>query len=92
MNKKQRNTIFTGLIIIAAAFIVWAFFGFELFTKTEVLIEKQDELFGTTFKEWEDKFIWGLDYTLYVTGITVLICTVLYFVFKNKNKASDEIS
>ncbi len=84
MNKKQKITLLTGVLIIAAAFIVWLSFGGELFTKTQVLIEKKDELFGTTYKEWQDKFIWGLDYTLYVTGAVVFICGILFFVFRRK--------
>ena len=84
MNKKQKITIITGLLIIAAVFIVWLSYGGELFTKTQVLIEKKDELFGTTYKEWKDQFIWGLDYTLYVTGATVFVCGILLLVFRKK--------
>lgn len=84
MNKKQKITLITGLLIIAAAFIVWLSYGGELFTKTQVLIEKKDELFGTTYKEWKDQFIWGLDYTLYVTGATVFVCGVLFYFFRKK--------
>jgi hypothetical protein len=84
MNKKQKITLIAGLLIIAAAFIVWLSYGGELFTKTQVLIEKKDELFGTTYKEWKDQFIWGLDYTLYVTGATVFVCGILFFFFRKK--------
>ncbi len=84
MNKKQKITLLSGLIVIAASFIVWLAYGGELFTKTQVLIEKKDELFGTTYKVWQDKFIWGLDYTLYITGVAVFICGLLFFVFKKK--------
>ena len=84
MNKKQKITLLVGLIIIALAFIVWLYYGGELFTKTQVLIEKKDELFGTTYKEWQNKFIWGLDYTMYISGATVAVCTVLFFVFRKK--------
>lgn len=84
MNKKQKITLLTGLLIIAAVFLVWLSFGGELFTKTQVLIEKKDELFGTTYKEWQNKFIWGLDYTLYVTGATVFICGIMFLLFRKK--------
>ena len=84
MNKKQKITLIAGLLIIAAAFIVWLSYGGELFTKTQVLIEKKDELFGSTYKEWKDQFIWGLDYTLYVTGATVFVCGILFFFFRKK--------
>lgn len=86
MNKKQKLTLLSGSLIILCAFIIWAAYGFELFTKTEVLVERTDELFGTTYKEWEDKFIWGLDYTLYVTGIVTVISAVMFFIFKKSKE------
>lgn len=84
MNRKQKITLLAGLLVIAAVFILWLAYGGELFTKTQVLTEKKDELFGVTYKEWQDKFIWGLDYTLYVTGTAVVLCGFLFFVFKKK--------
>ena len=84
MNKKQKITILAGLLVIIAVFVVWLSYGGDLFTKTQVLIEKKDELFGTTYKEWKDQFIWGLDYTLYITGATVVVCGILFFVFRKK--------
>lgn len=63
LNKKQKRTILLGLLVIAAAVVVWLGFGGEIFTKTQVIVEKKDELFGTTYKEFEDRFILGLDYT-----------------------------
>ncbi len=84
MNKKQKITIVIGLAIIVIVFIIWLSYGGELFTKTQVLVEKKDELFGTTYKEWQDKFIWGLDYTLYISGATVFVCGLLFFVFRKK--------
>ena len=84
MNRKQKITVWTGLLLIIAVFIVWLSYGGDLFTKTQVLIEKKDELFGTTYKAWKDQLIWGLDYTLYVTGATVVICGILFFKFRKK--------
>ncbi|MEJ2614916.1 MAG: hypothetical protein P8Z35_08160, partial [Ignavibacteriaceae bacterium] len=60
MNKYQKRTILVGLIIVAAAVVVWLASGGEIFTKTQVLIENKDALFGTTYKELQDKFIFGL--------------------------------
>lgn len=90
MNKRQKLTLLAGAIIIILAFIIWFYYGAQLFTKTQVLIEKKDELFGTTYKEWQDKFIWGLDYTMYITGATVFICAVLFFVFRRKKESLNE--
>ena len=91
MNKRQKRTIIIGLIIIAAATIIWLISGGAIFTKTQVLIEKKDVLFGTTYKEWQNKFIWGLDLTLIISGIVVLVSGVLFFIFKKKGNNENTI-
>lgn len=90
MNKKQKITLIIGLGIIAISFIIWLSSGSEIFTKTQVLIEKKDELFGTTYKEWQNKFIWGLDLTAAVSGIVVVICGTLIYYFKRKESKNED--
>lgn len=77
LNKNQKRTIITGLLLIAAALLIWLGFGAEIFTKTQVLIEKKDELFGTSYKEWRDKFILGLDYTIAFSGVIILVSSLI---------------
>ncbi|MGD8305219.1 MAG: hypothetical protein PVF17_01070 [Ignavibacteria bacterium] len=84
MNKKQRIVIVIGALLILSALIIWLAHGAEVFTKTQVLIEKQDELFGTTYKEWEDKIIIGLDYAGGFSVVVAVITGLLYFVFRKK--------
>ena len=48
LNKTQKNIRLTALVLIALTFIIWIFYGGEFFTKTEVLVEVTDEIFGTT--------------------------------------------
>ena len=86
MNKKQTVVIVIGLVLILSALIIWLAHGAEIFTKTQVLIEKQDELFGTTYKEWEDKIIIGLDYAGGFSVVVAVITGVLYFIFRNEKK------
>ena len=81
MNKKQKVVISISGIIIAVLLFTWLMYGGEIFTKTQVLIEKEDLLFGITYNEWQDKFILGLDYTLAAIGGIILI-----FTFKNKKE------
>ena len=92
MNKKQKITFAIGLIIIIAVFIIWIINGTYVFTQTQVLIEKQDPLFGTTYKEWQNKFIWGLDLTLAATAISIIASTIFFFIFKDKRKNRNEIN
>ncbi len=90
INKKQKYSILAGLIVIAAAFIIWIYDGSYVFTQTKVLIEKKDPLFGTTYKVWENKFIWGLDLTLVITAVSMLISAGFVFLFKSKRKKLNE--
>ncbi len=87
MNKNQKLLLSIGLIIIVASIIVWAIFGFEIFTKTQVLVETKDELFGWSEKKWVDKFIWGLDITLLISGITILLGGILMYLFRDRKKS-----
>ncbi|MFA3783355.1 hypothetical protein ABRY23_09860 [Melioribacteraceae bacterium 4301-Me] len=86
MNKKQKIIVYIAIIIIIASLAIWLASGGEVFTKNQVLVEKKDELFGTTYKVWENKFIWGLDLSLLISGVTVITAAILYFVLRNKSK------
>ncbi|VAX20535.1 hypothetical protein MNBD_IGNAVI01-494 [hydrothermal vent metagenome] len=85
LNKTQKRIRLTGFILIAIAFIVWLAYGAEIFTKTQVLIEIQDELFGPR-KEWQDHFIWGLDLTLLISVIVIIVTVSLLFLTRTKDK------
>ena len=85
-NKKQKNILIVALLIIGAFFIVWLAYGGEIFTKTQVLVEIKDEVFDTSYKEWHDKFIWGLDLTLAISGITAVVSGILLFFFRSKKQ------
>ena len=84
LNNKQKKTLLTGLLVIAAAFIIWAVFGGDIFTKNQVLIEKHDELLGTSYKEWQDKFVLGLDYTLIFSFLAAVVTTVIIFLQRKR--------
>ena len=84
MNKKQKIVLVIGAVLIFSALILWLAHGGEIFTKTQVLIEMQDDLFGTTYNEWEDRIIIGLDYTGGFSGIVAVISAVLFFFFRTK--------
>jgi len=89
MNKKQRSIIFAAAGIILISLIIWGIFGFEIFTKTQVLVEEKDELFGMIRKVWIDKFIWGLDLSLVISGFTVVVGGILTFLFRTKKLKSN---
>ncbi|KAF0142350.1 MAG: hypothetical protein FD122_704 [Stygiobacter sp.] len=84
MNKKQKIVLVTVLAIIVLSLVVWIASGTEIFTKTQVLVEQKDELFGWTEKKWVDKFIWGLDLSGAISGISFLVGVILFFIFRTK--------
>jgi len=85
LNEKQKKVLFVSLSLIVISFIIWIAYGGEIFTKTEVLIEVNDELFGT-IKEWKDQFDWGLDLTMIVSAIiTVIFIPALFFLRTKKS-------
>ena len=92
INKKQKITLTIGIVVIVIAFIIWLINGSYVFTQTQVLVEKKDPLFGTTYKLWKNKFIWGLDLTLVVTFLSLVISAALVYIFKNKRKELNEES
>jgi len=85
LNKTQKRIRLTALIIIAITFVIWLAYGAEIFTKTQVLIEVQDEIFGPR-KEWQDQFIWGLDLTFLISVIVVVVTVPLLFLTRTKKK------
>jgi uncharacterized protein YpmB len=92
INKKQKITIIASAAVIIIVFIVWLLSGSYVFTQTRVLIEKKDPLFGSTYKQWKDKFILGLDLTLVITFLSLVISSVLVYIFKDKRKELNEKS
>ena len=86
VNKKQKLTILTGLGAILAAFLEWIADGMYVFTQTKILIQKQDPLFGTVYKVWQKKFVWGLDLTLIITVLSIIVSFLIFKLLKDKNK------
>ena len=79
--------LYIGLAIVLLSIVFWQVFGGDIYTKTQVLIETEDELFGTT-REFVDQFVWGLDLSAVISGVTILISAILLFLFRTKRKSS----
>lgn len=86
MNKTQKYIVSAFVATLIILLIIWISFGSEIFTKTQVLVEKKDELFGWTEKVWEDRFIWGLDLTLILAFLSSVISGLLLFLFRTKKR------
>ncbi len=89
MNSKQKLVLIIGIILIIAVLAYWYSQGAELFTKTQVLVDKTTELdrmLGVENKEYVDKFVLGLDYAGAISAAIAVISGVLIYLFKNKRK------
>lgn len=84
MNKKQKIVLFAAGLILLSAITIWLISGAEFFTKTQVIVESKDELFGWTEKKWIDKFVLGLDLTIIISLVTLLSGGFLVYKFRRK--------
>ncbi len=100
MNKNQKNVLIIGIILIVSVFIYWYAQGAEVFTKSQVLIDKTtdlDRMLGVENKEYIDQFVLGLfpsgmssiaeiSSAVSISGFVVLLSGILIYLFRNKRK------
>lgn len=86
MNKNQKVILISALLIIAVILIYWQTSGGDILTKTQVQVERVDELFNTTYMEWEDRFVLGLDYAGTASAAVAVLSGILIFLFRNKKQ------
>ena len=89
MNKNQKLVLIIGIILIAALLIYWFTQGAEIFTKTQVLIDKTtdlDRMLGVENKQYVDKFVLGLDYACGFSAALAAVSGSLIYLFRNKRK------
>lgn len=100
MNKNQKYVVIFGIILIATAFIYWYSQGAEVFTKSQVLIDKTtdlDRMLGVENKEYIDQFVLGLfpsgmssiaeiSSAASISGLVVVLSGILIYLFRNKRK------
>lgn len=89
INKKQKITFSAGLLIILATAMVWAVQGFHLFTHDKIMkqLPRSDleKMLGQPPRViWVNHFTLGLEYTLAVTAVVIILCIILFFIFKNR--------
>lgn len=100
MNKTQKYIIAIGIILIGITLIYWYSQGAEVFTKTQVLVDKTtdlDRMLGVENKQYVDQFVFGLfpsgmssimemASTASISGAVVLLTGILIYLFRNKRK------
>lgn len=85
LNKTQKRIMLGVLGTILISVIVWMIYGGEIWTKTQVLVEMHDDLFDSTYREWKDKFVLGLDYILAFDGIVFIAGALGVFITRSGN-------
>lgn len=90
LSENRKIIIAVASSVIVILFLVWLMYGGEIFTKTSVVVNVEDELFNTTYQKRVDKFVLGLDYTVAAAGITVLITGILLFINKKRSNNNEQ--
>ncbi|MFZ2323388.1 MAG: hypothetical protein WAV89_06810 [Ignavibacteriaceae bacterium] len=89
MNKNQKIVFATGIVLVVVAIVFWVSQGTEIFTKTQILVDKTtdlDRMLGVENKQYVDKFILGLDYAGGFSAGVAVISGILIYLFRNKKK------
>jgi hypothetical protein len=74
----KRNTAITLAIVALGVLIYWWASSGNILTLTKIAVEKKDELFGTTYIEWQDGFKLGLEYTTAVI-LPMLVASLFFY-------------
>lgn len=100
MNRSQKYILAIGIILIGITLFYWYSQGAEVFTKTQVLVDKTtdlDRMLGVENKQYVDQFVFGLfpsgmasimemASTASITGAVVMLTGILIYLFRNKRK------
>jgi hypothetical protein len=100
MNKNQKYILIVGIILIAGALTYWLSHGPEIFTKTQVLVDKSSELdkmLGVKNEQYIDKFVFGLlpsgtkslsemSSFASLSGLITFLTGIFIYLFRNKKK------
>ena len=100
MNKNQKYIAAIGIILIAITLFYWYSQGAEVFTKTQVLVDKTtdlDRMLGVENKQYVDQFVFGLfpsgmtsiaeiSSAASISTIVIVLAGILIYLFRNKRK------
>jgi len=100
MNKNQKYVLVFGIILIAITLFFWYSQGAQVFTKTQVLVDKTtdlDRMLGVENKQYVDQFVFGLfpsgiasiaeiSSVASISGIIIVFAGILIYLFRNKRK------
>ncbi len=86
MSSIQKRIIIYAVVIILLAFFNWYLSGFETLSGyKEVPVIKDNLIVGNG-----ERFFWGLDLTLLVTGLTAILAGFFYMKIAKKNQVTEE--
>jgi uncharacterized membrane protein len=102
MNKNQKYIAVIGIILIAITLYYWYSQGSEVFTKTQVLVDKTtdlDRMLGVENKQYVDQFVFGLlpsgfasiaeiSSVASLSAVVIILAGILIYLFRNKRKES----
>lgn len=82
----QKKILFFTVLIVLLAIVIWVIDGMEFITTTQKVLTDNSIENRNDSVIIEEKFIWGLDLTLLVSGITLITGG---FLFRKYDKQKD---
>ncbi|HEX9253047.1 MAG TPA: hypothetical protein VF870_12445 [Ignavibacteriaceae bacterium] len=100
MNKNQKYVLAFGIILIAITLFFWYSQSAQVFTKSQVLVDKTtdlDRMLGVENKQYVDQFVFGLfpsgmasiaeiSSAASISGVIIVLTGFLIYLFRNKRK------
>jgi len=100
MSKNQKYVLVFGIILIAITLFFWYSQGAQVFTKTQLLVDKTtdlDRMLGVENKQYVDQFVFGLfpsgiasiaeiSSAASISGVIIVLTGFLIYLFRNKRK------
>jgi cbb3-type cytochrome oxidase subunit 3 len=91
MSSYKKIVFLISFSLIFLTIIFWIYQGAEIFTKTKVLVDNTSELdkeLGIKNEIWVDKFVLGLDYTIGIIILIMILTFLTNYLLKTKRKGS----
>lgn len=75
-------------ILALSAVAVWAALGANRgFTKTQIAVDKTDEITGITVKEWRDTFVPGVELLAGALGVSAAVFAASFLIRQPKSNS-----
>jgi len=83
----KKNLAIVLVVLTLGVVGYWLASGAHVWTKTEVPVQVEDELFGTTTTEWKKEFHPGLEYVGPISAVLLIGAGILFWMSRRDVRA-----